>query len=335
MEWTADVEAGDWIRDRLDDPWQGTIHDVVPRGFPFYTRIFHPATRSKPVGADWPPLPYEPNRRAWDAFVAKQVEVETVPARWADAAAAFGTEMHAGAQWGALVRARGTDWDPNAWQQSHSPDGWQYEAPSEGKPDPALVSVVAQIAAAHTSTPDELFVGLWEGWGGVVGAMGWGPSRVLLTMTDDETPDAADAQHREFLANSTRDVFNDVFRPPTWQPGILSDEISRGPRLQLPNRDYVLFRGEAADLAREDWTLRAPWRDTTMEEHGFAPSAESPSLIWPADRSWVVVSEIDWDSTIVAGSSELQHALCTDPRLEALGIRADAFLHWDSDEVNR
>ena len=71
MEWTADVEAGDWIRDRLDDPWQGTIHDVVPRGFPFYTRIFHPATRSKPVGADGPPLPYEPHRRAWDAFVER------------------------------------------------------------------------------------------------------------------------------------------------------------------------------------------------------------------------------------------------------------------------
>ena len=67
----------------------------------------------------------------------------------------------------------------------------------------------------------------------------------------------------------------------------------------------------------------------------FAPSAESPSLIWPADRAWIVVSEIDWDSTIVAGSSELQHALCTDPRIEALGIRERDSLQWDGDRINR
>src|SRR5688500_6716931 len=120
MEWTADVSAGEWILDSIDDPWNGTMHDVVPRGFPFYTRVFHPTSRSKPVGADWPPLPYEPNRHAWEEFVERRLEVETLPARWADAAAAFGTEMHAGAQWGALVRARGTDADPSAWQQAQS-----------------------------------------------------------------------------------------------------------------------------------------------------------------------------------------------------------------------
>lgn len=336
MEWTADVAAGAWIRDRIDDPWRGTMHDVVPRGFPFYTRVFHGTTRSRPVEGEWPPLPHDKNRRAWEEFSRREVEIEATAANWADAAESFGTEMHGGAQWGSLVRARSRDWDPNAWQQAQSADGWQFDAPQEGQLDAATLSAVAGVAAAHTTTPDDGFVALWEGWGGLVGAMGYGPSRALLTAVNE--PDAADAQtghHLEFLARSTRDVFNDVFRRPTWQPGILSDEISRGPRLSLPNRDFVLFRAAMSELADPDWVRTVPWRDRVGDDHGFPPRAESPSIVWPADRAWVMVSEVDWDSTIVAGSSELQHALCTDPRLEALGIREGASLQWDADEVNR
>ena len=94
-----------------------------------------------------------------------------------------------------------------------------------------------------------------------------------------------------------------MFRKPTWQPGILSDEISRGARLSLPNRDHVLFRGGVSELADPAWVLGAPWRDTELEEQGFAPEAESPSLVWPDDRAWVLVTEVDYDSTIVGGTS--------------------------------
>ena len=103
------------------------------------------------------------------------------------------------------------------------------------------------------------------------------------------------------LGQSTRDPFNKVFGKPTWQPGILSDEISKGPRLELPAREYVLFRGGVAELADPEWVARSPWRDREQEEHGFPPSAQAPALVWPEDRAWVLVSEVDYDSTIVAG----------------------------------
>ena len=57
--------------------------------------------------------------------------------------------------------------------------------------------------------------------------------------------------------------------------------------------------------------------------------------IWPDDRAWVLVTEVDYDSTIVGGTPELVRALCADPRLEALPIREGADLTWDADEVNR
>jgi hypothetical protein len=48
-----------------------------------------------------------------------------------------------------------------------------------------------------------------------------------------------------------------------------------------------------------------------------------------------MVSEIDFDSTIVAGSPDLVRAICADERLEALPLPEGADLTWDADEVNR
>jgi hypothetical protein len=42
-----------------------------------------------------------------------------------------------------------------------------------------------------------------------------------------------------------------------------------------------------------------------------------------------------WRGTIVGGTPELVAALCVDPALEALPLRAGAALIWSSDEVNR
>ncbi|GAA1955580.1 hypothetical protein [Microbacterium deminutum] len=331
MEWTADVAAGDWLKERLDagPAWTRTMHGVVPRGFPAYARIFHPATRDRPVGVPWPALPYAAHAREWDAFQESRPEIDEERVTWADTAHAFGTTMHARAQWHRIVGPRLVDGEDGPRDAA----GWRYSDPQPGQLEPDLVSVVARTLTAHTTTPDDGFIALWEGWGGVVGAMGYGPSRVLATATDDSSE--AGARHQEFLAHAARDSFNDVFRKPSWQPGVLSDEISRGPRLSLPNRDHVLFRAGVSELARSEWVLTAPWRDTELERHGFAPTAESPSLVWPVDRAWVLVTEVDYDSTIVAGSQDLSRALCADPRLEALPIDEGADLTSDADGVNR
>jgi len=305
MEWTADVSAGDWLRERIDDPWSGTMHDVVPRGFPAYARIFHPGHTT-------------------------DADDVTRTVTWAQTAAAFGTEFHAGAQWGRLVR---TPSDANAWQQVAAPDGRVFDAPAEGALESDLVAVVAGILASHTSTPDAGYVALWEGDGALLGHLGDGPSRVFFQIGDPEDP--ALSHHNEMLAHAVKDPFNNVFRKPTWQEGILSREISEGPRLELPGRGHVLFRGGVAELADPDWVLRVPWRDRPAEAHGFDSAAQSPSLIWPDDRAWVLVTEVDHDSTIVGGSSELIGALVTDERLEALPVSEGAELTWDSDEVNR
>ncbi len=325
MEWTADVAAGDWLRERVDDPWRGTMHDVVPRGFAAYARIFHPVSRQRPAGRDWPPLPFAAHRAEWDEFDAARPQIVDEPVTWAQTAAAMGTAMHSLAQWQTLI-APGVIVQNEDFARDSA--GWRYLDPRDGQLEPASLAATADLLAAHTSTPRAGFAALWEGWGGVTGGMGYGASRVVLSPADD------DPRHAGFLAHAVRDVFNDVFRKPQWQPGILSDEISRGPRLELPNRSFVLFRAGTREFADPAWILDAPWRDHESEQHGFAPDAQSPSLLWPDDRAWVLVSEVDFDSTIVAGSRELVHALCADPRLEALPIGEGASLGPFADDVN-
>ncbi|MFB2554890.1 hypothetical protein [Herbiconiux liangxiaofengii] len=53
--------------------------------------------------------------------------------------------------------------------------------------------------------------------------------------------------------------------------------------------------------------------------HSFSswPWSQLANLWWPADRAWFVVSEIDYDSTIVAGSRE-----CIDTLLRTSGVEA-------------
>lgn len=331
MEWTSDVAAGTWLRDRIDDPWRGTMHDVVPRGFEAYARVFHPATRDRPVGRSWPALPYGAHDREWQDFQSARHDIDVERVSWTASAAAFGRLMHPLAQWEKLA---GVDRYASREDGPRDAAGWRYYDPDIGQLPPDLVAAVADLLIAHTATPSDAYVGIWEGWGGLVGGMGYGPSRVWMTMTDDGDDPATTARHDDFLAHTARDSFNDVFRRPEWQPGALSDEVSRGARLELPGRGHVVFHGALAGLADAQWPSRVPWTDAEMLERGFPDPAQSPSLLWPADHAWVVTSDVDWDFTVVAGTTELVDALCADGRLEALAIPADANLSSTGDELN-
>lgn len=322
MEWISEPSPGHWLRERLDDG-HATMHGMVPRGFPAYARVFHPASvRSLP---DRPvPTQAEYERMSDAELHALRGTYLDETATWSDAASAFGTTLHPLVQWRSLVRTP-ADGD---WRTRNAPDGREFTSPEEGAMPPELLAAVARHLIAHTGTPDAGFAAVWEGWGGLLGFLGHTPSRAFLTFSDEPA-------HEQMLQRSIHNPFENAFRKRTWQDGILPREVSEGARLQLPGRDHVLFSAPPRAFADPGWILLARWRDVAAEEHGFAPSAQHPSLIWPDDRAWVLVSEIDFDSTIVAGSAELVHAICADPAIEALPLSENADLTWDADEENR
>jgi hypothetical protein len=104
--------------------------------------------------------------------------------------------------------------------------------------------------------------------------------------------------------------------------------VVNGPVLELPGRSYYLFSAGARFFAGSGWPAGAVWHDGSA-------LPQSPSIVWPDDHSWVLVTEVDWDSTIVAGSWDLIKALVSDPAIEALPIRGGADLGWDADNENR
>ncbi|HWM62769.1 MAG TPA: hypothetical protein VNP96_02145 [Solirubrobacterales bacterium] len=123
-------------------------------------------------------------------------------------------------------------------------------------------------------------------------------------------------------------------------------EQGKQPRLELPaGRDHLVLAGPLAAVvqigdadppglissvpvgAEESWERPEPdstdpfWR-------------EGPSLIWPADHSWFVASEVDFDSTLVGGSRALVDALVAASGLEVHEVQSDTKLTAFSDKLN-
>jgi hypothetical protein len=96
-----------------------------------------------------------------------------------------------------------------------------------------------------------------------------------------------------------------------------AEQVAR-PRLVLPGREYTVLAG--------------PLEAGTLVERWHSPS--SPNLIWPADRSWFVASEIDFDSTLVGGSEKLAERILDDHHLEAFLVRPGDLLTWNADKIN-
>lgn len=100
----------------------------------------------------------------------------------------------------------------------------------------------------------------------------------------------------------------------SWQDSFSADELK--PLLKLPmERDHVVLAGP---LSAVDQITRG-----------------RPDLIWPADHTWFVVSEVDFDSTLVGGSAELIKAIVDSPELEAWQVEPTDSLAVDADKVNR
>lgn len=156
------------------------------------------------------------------------------------------------------------------------PQPAELSGPECGRLEDGWLTAIAAHLARFTSTPDSGVAGVWDGWGDLY-ASSYGRSWQVVGGSS-----------------------------PNPVPG-LPDEVRDGPRLQLPWRDHVLFDAGASEFTA-GWPYRAPWA------HGSHP--QSPSVLWPDDRAWVLVCDVDWTSTIVGAPVELMAPLLRDPALD-------------------
>ncbi|OAE02206.1 hypothetical protein A6A22_12825 [Arthrobacter sp. OY3WO11] len=232
------------------------------------------------------------------------VALDEEQVHWSVVAAAFGTKMHPLAQFHRLFG------QAQSRQEVLDSDGWRYSEPLTGNLAPDALAAVAARLYEHTSTPNIGVSAIWEGWGGLTSSAGY----AQLSFSDGWIP-------QEDSSNSAA---------PGTGPGsgLLPVEVVNGETLHLPGRDYYLFNAAPQFYLDPGWVNHVPW-------HHSPQFPQSPSILWPADRRWVMVSEIDFDSTVVAGSHELISALVRDPAIEALPVDEGADLTWDADIHNR
>jgi hypothetical protein len=222
------------------------------------------------------------------------------PATWADACRRTGRTAHALMQWQSIagvvehVTVRGR-W-PHRYPSSTHTSEWVGQEPFIGEVPPETLSSVLDVLGGFTADQDDCIHALWEGWGWL-GEGSW----ALLTFSDE--------------AGRSEPA-------PTARPG-LPDDVLRLPRLELPNRGYLLFRGPLEAALRMGHQVTDDW---------FTP--QSPSLLWPADRTWCLATEVDFDSTLIGGPAELAEALLRHPALEAWPVPPSGDLTIDGDLVN-
>ncbi|GAA4082042.1 hypothetical protein GCM10023066_12690 [Nocardioides kongjuensis] len=213
--------------------------------------------------------------------------------------------------WSAVARLRGTTVHPqaefNMVARLRPGAPCDFSQPLLGTLDPITLPLVRDVVLRHTQTGDQGWFALWTGHGR---------------------------------------------RPASWH---------QMPTFHLPGRDYWLFEGAVAavadlssdfeNLGREEaaeagnLTLTSltdgPARVSAAEQVQFANRmrsaglVQSPNLWWPEDRRWFVASDIDLDSTIVAGPLELMDDLLAEPQLEVVLVDEDTSLTNGCDQRNR
>ena len=218
---------------------------------------------------------------------------------WAEVATRHGTTLHPEAQWTALTGGR-----PDS--PHHSGADASSDQPLTGSLDPLVLSRLSDLMATHTTTPELCHFALWEGTG--------------------KSPRSWDGYPRFALPGRRHWLFAPV--PVRTLPTHAIELEVAGFEEQSRQPGGI---GELMVLGRptrpEDYANWVRW----VREEGLV---QSPSWWWPEDRAWIVHSEVDYDSTLVAGSTDLADALLGAPDIECLRVTTSTSLMAHADQIN-
>ncbi|MFT4200159.1 hypothetical protein [Gordonia sp. (in: high G+C Gram-positive bacteria)] len=249
-----------------------TVGGITGTGFEAYARILHPVSRRHDGRLD---------------------EV-----RWAQVAAVTGATMHPQVQWWAVLGRRLDDGHGDTYTVD-LPNGWHLNVDYEGEMPSALLTDLTGVLRPFT-TPDEVTVAIWSGWG---------------ELHVDGNVDLS--------ARPTESAFHRDIDP------AIGRAARRGPHFAWPARDMILFDAALTELADPDFGYVAGlWSPGTRRGPG-------PNMIWPADLSWVVATEIDFSWTLVGGTRELIDTILSDDRFESFEVHETDEMTWASDTVNQ
>ncbi|WP_427018672.1 hypothetical protein ACQCSX_09135 [Pseudarthrobacter sp. P1] len=278
--WIADALAPYHSRERRGLAGS-TVAATVPDSFEAYVRILHPVVMN-----------------TLDINGTFHFGTTT----WADVAAKTGRTIHPAVQFAAITGL------PRGEQLILGDQ--HYGNPIEGRLEPFALAALADVVGRFTSTPGDVYLAIWDGWGGLHEG-----TSVSYVPAAEEGAAATAAQIQEAFDLALRQM----------QLRGLSEEMLDSSMVDVANgyRCFYVERSTIAGLAAP------PWNGEALPQF-----TQSPNLAWPEDRAWCLATEIDFDSTLVGGSRELIAAIVAHPGLEALPVELATDLAWHADTVN-
>ncbi len=190
--------------------------------------------------------------------------------RWAEVAAWSGLPLRPGSQFHSIAL-------PRVRPRGEAP--WIGQGPDQGSLYPPDAVILAGILRHWTTTPQQCWFCVWDGYG-------WDRTVYL------------------FISDGASAVKPGSGRRPDPVPAHVRD----GRRVELPYRDYLLYRGPV---------------EAALATVGLGVGHQVANLWWPQDRAWFVASEIDLAWTYVGGPAGLIGQLLADTRIEALPAAPD------------
>ncbi|MFT3865861.1 MAG: hypothetical protein QM729_16470 [Solirubrobacterales bacterium] len=232
--------------------------------------------------------------------------------RWSEVARRNGRKIHPEVQWHCLVGS------PDPMQAG---EHWHGVVPAFGEMSGQELDALCVFLQRNTTTPDNCILGLSTIHGWVTPLTG---GESLLTLP-----------YRQFA----------LFSGPLKSAGELglSDHVgAHSPRSSVAERHSGLrVVPSARDSERHQATPETPPADNPDAprpspglQYLNGIRGQAPNLMWPDDRAWCVVSEMDFDSTLVGGCRQLIEELLSTSELECLSIDPGASLGEDADHIN-
>ncbi len=172
--------------------------------------------------------------------------------------------------------------------------------PDALSPREQLHAVLAHLAR-HTSTPDQCYFCLWDGWG--------------MHPVGDAVADAQPRPRQQVDSEPPRDEARIWEAPGTAQPGLQpawmqsARPVHTAAMVRIPNRDYYLFQGAWSDFG--DW-------GALQREDGSPSWAPEPAFIWPADHAWCIACDVDPHYAGIGARPSAIQDLVDDPRLDVV-----------------
>jgi hypothetical protein len=220
-----------------------------------------------------------------------------VPLRWAEVAALTGRTAHRAMQWPSLM---GEHPPLDDYTELKARDV-VIRTPEEGCLPLEVAQALWPLLEPHTSTRDRCFFAVWEGFGDLPRTVLEAPAFRLPDRTFHLFVGPLGAAEKTFCADDPDKAMS---------AGVI---VAHDPEVE---------RAEAVRAALAAWRA------------AFKPRYQSPNLWWPADRAWCVATEIDLNTTYVAGARALIGALLACEGLEVYQVEPTDGVTYDSDPLN-